>query len=65
MASSNERLNRMLEGILDAIESGEDAQPLISRLHHAQPWLLAMMGNEYADQAIERVNQADERIDNG
>lgn len=52
----------MIASILDAIETGDDPQPLISRLHKMQPWLLAQMGDEYADEAIQRTREADERI---
>lgn len=63
--SSYERLTRMVTGILDAIEAGDDPQPLLARLSKAQPWLIAQMGMEYSDQAIQRTIDADERIGTG
>lgn len=63
--TSNERLERMVAGILDAIEAGDDPQPLVARLAKAQPWLIAQMGMEYTEQAVQRVREADERISNG
>lgn len=60
--SSNERLNRMVTGILDAIEKGEDPQPLIDRLSKAQPWLIAQMGMEYGEDSIKRTKEADDQL---
>lgn len=61
MATSSERQQRMISSILDSIEAGEDPQPLISRLHKMQPWLLAQMGEEFADESIQRTRESDER----
>lgn len=57
--TSNERLNKMVEDILNAIENGEDEKPLIARLYKAQPFIIAQMGIEYTDEAINRTKEED------
>lgn len=58
--TSNERLNRMVTKILDTIEEGDDPQPHITRLSTAQPWLMAQMGMEQAEDSIQRTREADD-----